>query len=577
LRELDPTKSYALDVVSGKEVAGPLVRLACERHLRDLVDGPSRGLKWDQSAADHALGYFANVLRLAGGEHEGKPFVLHPSQQFIIGSLFGWKSADGFRRFRVAYIEQGKGNGKTPLAAGIGLYMLTADKEPRAEIYAAATDQDQAKILFRDAVAMVDQSKALDSRIQRSGGKGREWNLAYLATGSFFRPISSEHVGGRGKSGFRPHCALLDEVHEHPSAAMVEFMRAGTKGRRQALILMITNAGVYDPNAVAFHYHEYSSNILNQQIDNDSFFAYVCGLDKGDDWKDPAVWRKTNPLLSVSISEKYLQEQVLEAVGMPSKQSIVRRLSFCEWVESSDPFVEPEVWNANAGKVPADQLAGLTCYGGLDLSGKNDLTALQLVFPLDDGSKAVLPFFWTPGEGVRQRADRDGAPYERWIREGHIIAKPGTTIDYGWIAHKLGELSGIYRIEAVAFDRWRIDDLKRELEDLGIGAWIYNRDNDNGGICLVEHGQGYKDMSPAVEALEDDLKEVRLRHGGHPVLSWCVANAKVVSDPAGLRKFDKRKATGRIDGAVALAMASNLSVFFHDDKTVSYSEVRSVA
>src|SRR5678815_2801792 len=135
----------------------------------------------------------------------------------------GWKAADGHRRFRVAYIEQGKGNGKSPLAAGIGLYMLTADKEPRAEVYAAAVDKDQAKILFRDAIAMVDQSPTLDAALQRSGGLGREWNLAYLATGSFFRPISSEHITGAGKSGFRPHCVLLDELHEHPSALMLDF------------------------------------------------------------------------------------------------------------------------------------------------------------------------------------------------------------------------------------------------------------------------------------------------------------------------------------------------------------------
>lgn len=458
------------------------------------------------------------------------------------------------------------------------------DDEPRAEVYAAATDKDQAKILFRDAVAMVDQSAALSSRITRSGGKGKEWNLAYLATGSFFRPISSEHVGGRGKSGFRPHCALLDEVHEHPTSAMVEFMRAGTKGRRQALILMITNAGVYDPEAVAWHYHDYSQKILEQHIENDSFFSFVCSLDKGDSWTDPTVWRKTNPLLGIAISEKYLEEQVREAIGMPSKQSLVRRLNFCEWVEAIDPFVTPEVWRANGGTVPVESLVGRTCFGGLDLSGKNDLTSFELVFPLPEDSskkpcpgcdgggggcikcggtgevllvpKAVLSFFWTPQDGIRDRADRDGAPYERWVKEGHLIAKPGATIDYGWVAHKLGELSKLYHFRAIAFDRYRIDDLKRELQDLGIAAFVHLQDQDNGGIMLIKIGQGYKDMSPAVEALEDDLKDRAMRHGNNPILGWCVANAKITMDPAGLRKFDKRKNTGRIDGAVALAMAT---------------------
>lgn len=541
------------------------MKLACQRHLRDLETGPARGLQWDWAKAEWALNFFPDVLRLAGGEHEGKPFKLHCSQQFIVGSLFGWKGPDGYRRFRVAYIEQGKGNGKSPLAAGIGLLMMTADDEPRAEVYAAAVDKDQARILFRDAIAMVDQSKALDSRLTRSGGPGKEWNLAHLESGSFFRPISSEHVGARGKSGFRPHCSLLDEVHEHPSAAMVEFMRANTKGRRQALTFMITNSGVYDPTAVAFYYHDYAEKILNGELDNDSFFAYVCALDKGDDWQDSGVWKKTNPLLGVSITKKYLEEQVREAQGMPSKQSLVRRLNFCEWVESADPFVDPEVWRANGASVDPDSLLNQPCFGGLDLSGKNDLTSLKLIFPQEDGSKPVLSFFWTPKDTIRERADRDRAPYEPWVRQGHLIAKEGSTIDYGWVAQKLGELSGKYRIQALGFDRWRIDDLKRELQDLGIDAWIHGRDTDNGGICLVEHGQGYKDMNPAVESLEDDLKERRLKHGNHPVLSWCVANAKIVTDPAGQRKFDKRKATGRIDGAVALAMASHLSKFFPGD------------
>jgi phage terminase large subunit-like protein len=559
----DPVLQYALDVTEGREIAGPLVRLACERHLRDLESGAARGLVWDLAAAKRVIGFFHDALKLAGGEHEGKPFQLHPSQQFIVGSLFGWKGKDGYRRFRVAYIEQGKGNGKSPLAAGIGLYMLTADNEPRAEVYAAAVDKDQARILFRDAVAMVDQSPALDTRIQRSGGKGKEWNLAYLDTVSYFRPVASEYVSGRGKSGFRPHCALLDEVHEHPSTAMIEFMRAGTKGRRQALILMITNAGVYDLNGAAFQYHDYSDKVLNQQIENDSFFSYVCALDKGDDWKDPSVWRKTNPLLGVSISEKYLQEQVMrEAEGMPSKQSLVRRLNFCEWVESADPFVEPEVWRANGSSVAESELRGR--YGGLDLSGKNDLTALCLVFPLDDGTKAVLSFFWTPGDTLRKRQEHDRAPYVLWVEQGLLVAKPGSAIDYGWVAHELAELASIYDIEALAFDRWRIEDLVRELDDIGVN------------LTVKEHGQGYRDMNPAVEALEDDLLEGRLRHGNHPVLSWCIGNAKVVEDPAGLRKFDKRKATGRIDGAVALAMACNIAANMADENAISYTGLRSV-
>lgn len=214
---VDPATQYALDVTTGKILAGPDIRNACARHLRDLENGPARGLTWDIESAQRGIDFFAKVLKLNGGEHEGKPFILLPWQCFIVGSIFGWKASDGYRRFRMVYVESGKGSGKSPLAGGVGLYCLVADKEPRAEVYAAATKKDQAMILFRDAVAMVDQSPALSQRIHKSGGTGKEWNLAFVQTGSFFRPISSDD----GQSGPRPHCALIDEVIASSAAGVV--------------------------------------------------------------------------------------------------------------------------------------------------------------------------------------------------------------------------------------------------------------------------------------------------------------------------------------------------------------------
>lgn len=548
----DPVEQYAVDVISGKEVAGPLVRLACQRHLDDLEQGESRGLWWDWPAAERVFEYFHEVLRLSAGEFEGKPFILAPPQQFIVGSLFGWKNASGYRRFRTAYVEMGKGNAKSPLAAGIGLYMMGPDKEPRAEIYAAAFNRDQAKVPFHYAVAMVEQSPELSARITKSGGRDGDikkvWNLAHIESGSFFRPISSENLG-RGKSGFLPHCVILDELHEHRSDAMVEFMKKNFKSRRQPLALMITNSGVFDTTSVCWRYHQYSEGVLTGMADrNDELFAYVCALDKGDSWTDPAVWKKANPMLNISIPATELEKEVRESLGMPSKQSLTRRLNFCEWVESSDPFIEPEIWRANAARPDETKLRGRTCYGGLDLSSKNDLTALVLVFEPDaSGTKDVLSFFWTPKDGLPQRQEHDQAPYSEWVKQKYLIAKDGKTIDYAWVAKKIGELSSLYRIKSIGFDRWRIDDLKKELDEQGIH------------VTLVPHGQGYKDMSPAVEVLEDDLKEHRLRHGKHPVLTYCIANTRIRSDENNNRKFDKRGVKGHIDGAVALAMADHLS------------------
>jgi phage terminase large subunit-like protein len=554
-RARDPVERYAREVLEGKIIAGPLVRLACARHLRDFEQQKERGLVWRRDRALHQFGFFRDVLRLNGGEFEGKPFELVLWQQFVVGSLFGWYGADGYRRFRVSYCEVGKGNGKSPLAAGIGLSMMIADNEPRAEVYSAAVGKDQAGILFKDAVAMVDLSPELSRRIVKSGSPGKEWNLAHLQSGSFFRPLASEHRG-RGKSGPRPHCSLLDEVHEHPSNAMVEFSRAGTKGRKQALSFMITNSG-FDRHSVCWHYHEYAERVLRQEIEDDSFFAYVCALDPEDDWRDELCWLKANPNLGVSIEAKYLREQVREAIGMPSKQSIVKRLNFCVWVDAESPWIDGEAWRACVTTVDAAQLVGKAAYGGLDLSGKNDLTALVLVIP-DGETVWSLAFFWSPAEGLIEREERDRVPYSVWKREGHLRTTPGRSIDYAFAARQVQIAMGEFGLCELAFDRWRIDDFSRELDELGIEYEVVDfgkQPERSPELILRPHGQGFKDMGPAVDLLETDILNGTLKVISNPIMNMCSANAVLVSDPAGSRKFDKRSARGRIDGVVALAMA----------------------
>lgn len=335
----DPTTEYALAVRDGKIVAGRLVRLACLRHLKDQEEGKSRGLKWDVAAANRAIEFFG-YLRLADGQFAGQPFKLQPFQQFIVGCVFGWLGPDGFRRFRTAYCEEAKGNGKTPQAAAIGLYGLVADDEAGAEIYPAATTREQAGILFRDAKRLVESSPQLRKRLEV-----QQYNISHPASGSFLRPVSSEH---RGLDGKRPHMALIDEIHEHPTSLVVDKLRAGTKARRQALIFETTNAG-YDRTTVCWTHHEYSVKVLEDVVEDDSWFAYVAALDccdkcraegktqptdnckQCDQWDDEAVWTKANPGLDTILPRKYLREQVHEAKGMPSKESIVKRLNFCLW------------------------------------------------------------------------------------------------------------------------------------------------------------------------------------------------------------------------------------------------------
>lgn len=542
----DPVTRYARAVVSGKIIAGPHVRDACKRHLADLEQAPSRGFFFDLEKVERAIGFYRDVLRLNGGEYEGVAYELLPWQCFIVGSVFGWVDSEDYRRFRLAYVETAKGSGKSPLAAGVGLYGLVADGEARAEIYAAATKKDQAMILFRDAVAMRDQSPELAARLVKSGVGENAWNLGYHQTGSFFRPISADD----GQSGPRPHISLLDEIHEHKTGYVVEMLKAGQKSRRQPLLFGITNSGT-DKRTVCWDYHDYGAKVAAGQIEDDSFFAYVCALDEGDDpFKDESCWEKANPSLRNGLPGlKYLREQVTQARGMPGKESIVRRLNFCQWVEAEAPWIGGDVWFAAAPELEFDEavLYGRRCWGGLDLSSTQDLTALVLLFEptSTDPRWRMKPWFWLPGDGLHDKADKDRVPYIAWRDAGHLAALPGRAIDKLAVLHKLAQIASLYDVQEIAYDEWRIADLLMLIQQEGLAM-----------PPLVPFRQGFKSMAPAVDEFERLLLGQSMKHDGNPVMTWNAANAVVVSDPAGNRKIAKERATGRVDGIVAAVMAA---------------------
>jgi phage terminase large subunit-like protein len=570
----DPVTRYTRDIVDGRLIACELVRLACERHLRDLERDD---IRFDRALAARAIGFFRDVLRLNGGQFEGKPFVLAPWQAFIVGALFGWLNDAGKRRFRVGYVEIAKGNGKTPLAAGIGHYMLTADKEKRAEVYAAATKKDQAMILFRDAAAMSSQSPALSRRLKPSGVFPNTWNLADPETGSFFRPVASDDA----QSGRRVHCGLVDELHEHRSGLVVDMMRAGTKGRDQALIFEITNSG-YDRHSICRQHHEYSEKVLAGVFDDDSWFAYVCGLDpcekcraeghtqpksgckSCDDWTDESVWPKANPNLGSSVTLQYLREQVREAKGMPAKQNVVRRLNFCEWTEQADRWVDLSLWDGGRQPLELEDLRGRLCYGGLDLGRVNDLSALALLFPpiaAGERWKALLKF-WCPEADVTVRSKRDRVPYDVWQRAGLVTATPGNATDFDFIEAAIVELAGIYEIRELAYDRTFAGELVQGLMAEG--------------ITMVPFGQGFLSMGSPTAELARMLLAGELQHGGNPVLRWNASNVAVATDPAGNLKPDKERSLERIDGIVALIMAIGRATIQpeEDDGSIIIASVR---
>ena len=546
-RRLHPVAQYAADVLAGRIVAGRSVQLACQRHLDDLAKGHERGLVFDEAAADRAVGFF-DFLQLSEGEFAGRPFTLQPWQVFIVGSLFGWKGADGYRRFRTAYIEVGKGNGKSPTAAAIGLYGLVADNEEGAEIYSAATTREQAGILFRDAMNMVNASPALSGRIERNVR-----NLAVLSTNSFFRPLSSEN---RGLDGKRVHMALIDEVHEHPNSTVVDKMRAGTKGRRQSMVVEITNSG-YDRTSVCWDHHSYSLQVVEGTVPNDSWFAYVAGLDQGDEWTDESVWVKANPNIGVSVTLKYLREQVAEALGMPAKQNIVKRLNFCIWTQSFAQWLDMSLWDTPEAAAPFSEadLGEYPRWDFLDLASTTDLAAWVKLYRDPDGRYYIVPTFFAPEDGLRERELRDRVPYDQWVREGYIIATEGNVIDYDVIREHIRADANV-PLE-IGFDPWNATQIATQLM--------------GDGYKMVQVRQGFFSLAEPTKEFGRLIKTGLIRHGGNPVMRWMASNVVVETDAAGNMKPSKAKGTGRIDGIVAAIGALSRAIV-SDGGTSVYEE-----
>lgn len=564
----NPVTAYAKAVVKGDIVAGPHVRAECRRHLDDLENAGKRGFVFDVDAAMRVINFFPDVLRLNGGKFEGMPFELHPSQKFKVGSLFGWRRKDnGRRRFTRFYNEEGKGNGKSPLIAGIGLYCLTADGEERAEVYAAGKDKDQSMVLFRDAVAMVDQSPSLSRRIHKSG-VNPVWQLAFKQTNSFFKPISKEQAS----SGPRPSCALCDEIHEHKDRDSIDMLERGFKFREQPLLIMITNSGT-DRNSICYEERTHAIKVANGDLEDDTTLSYVCALDDGDDpLGDPSCWVKVNPLLGVVIKEEYLAKAVKQAKDIPGKQNSILRLHFCVWTDSVDSWLSRDTLQPCLADFDPKQYAGEDLWTGHDLSATTDLTVTACV--VEDGytedhrpKYAAWIEAWTPGDTLSERERQDKQPYSVWVDKGFLNKTPGKVIRLEWPAAHLAQLTQDYSLVKAAYDRYAFKAFEKECDELGLD------------IPFIEHPQGGKRkarptpeeveeakargedppeglwMPGSLAKLETLILEGRIRLLRNPVLVSAIMSAATETDPFNNRWFSKIKATNRIDALVALAMA----------------------
>lgn len=526
-------QQYIDDVLSGRQVACKWVKRACERHVHDLETGAERGLHFDEGAAKQVIAFFS-LLKHSKGEWAGTVMKLEPWQQFTFWMLFGWKRADGTRRFRTSYIEIARKNGKSSVAAGVGLFMLLADGEPGAEVYSAATKKDQALITHGEATRMVKGSPQLrkECRVFRN-------NIHVEGTASKFEPLGADE---NTLDGLNIHAAIVDEVHAHKTRGLWDVLETATGARRQPLMYAITTAG-YDRESLCYEQHEYTCKVLDGIVQDDTWFGIIFTLDEGDDWMDESVWIKANPNLGVSKRLDDMQRLAAQAKEIPSKLFAFLRLHLNIWTQSETKWVNLERWQACGAAVDAMGLRGRKCYGALDLSSNIDISAFVLVFPpeTDQDNYQVLPRFFIPEDAMVQRSKRDRVPYDAWVRQGYITATPGDVIDYDFILAQVDEDAQIYDLSEIAFDRWGATKIVQSIEVLG--------------LTCIQFGQGFQSMSPPMKELEKLILAKRLAHGNNPVLNWMADNLVALSDPAGNIKPDKAKSIEKIDGMVALIMA----------------------
>lgn len=556
-KPFDPVTGYATQVLAGSIVANRLVTQACQRHLNDLEQAAVKGLVWKPDEAQIAIDFFPEVLCLPEHadseeeadlelETEAQPFHLSAFQQFIVGSLFGWYTVKGYRRFKQSYIEIAKGSGKTPLGAGMMLYLLVADGERGAQCFTAAATKDQAKLAFTDAERMVEASPHLRDLVDKKVN-----NLSVLKTGSFFRPISSEK---RGLDGKRVHGCLIDELHEHPTAVVVNKMRAGTKGRMNALIVEITNSG-FDRTSVCWQHHEYSRKVLDGTVQNDQWFAFIAGLDPcqrcldqgkwfpSDDCKDCDDWRvegphwlKANPNLGVSIPWQYVRDRVKQAQGMPSEASDVLRFNFCVWTQGSSRAIDMGRWAACSPMPSEAELQAADCFGCLDLGETDDFSAWGRLWVLDDGRVAIKMRYWIPEDALARYPNR---PYAEWKRAGLLTVTEGPVTDYAKVRAAILEDYKSLGMQGVFYDT----KTARETAQILMGD----------GVDMVPMTQGFA-LHEAITKTLELVVSGQLCHGREQILSWMASNTVLITGAKGEKRLAKERSPEKIDGIAALVM-----------------------
>ncbi|MCJ8138596.1 terminase large subunit [Falsirhodobacter halotolerans] len=581
----DRTTEWARKVVAGKIIVGELVRLAAERHLRDLKDGKKRGLSWDVAAAERAIDFFPSVLSITEGAKVGEPFNLLPWHLFVVGSIYGWKDANGLRRFRFVWMETGKGQAKSPLMAGLGLYEIIGRKKRRAEVYCIGEDRKTANVMFRDAVAMCrapipdegEDTLETTQRVMIRGTGDNAWRIEHPSSGSKFEPVANSDA----ISGPKPVLVLGDEIHEMKSNKAISVWRAAiAKMSGDPMMVLGTNTPSVDQQ-VGTEYSEYFQRVLRGENTDDSAFAFIARTDKGDDpFHDESCWVKSLPALGITYPIDNVRKEVQTSRNMISTALTTKRLYFGIPVGTAGFWIAEDAWEGTQGEIDEAEMVGRRLHLSLDLSEKNDLTALSGCW---EGERlAVKTWYFTTEERLDERSTADQIPYREIEATGQLTITKSATIDYSYVVQRVQKLCADHDVEQLVVDSTFIQNFMRAAEEAGFACWMYDGDERSSGVGLkiVRHAQGGKVvfeekmlcMPLSMRHLEDKILKGELVIDRNRLTTICASNAVVQSDAFKNKYFHKNRSRGRIDGMVTIAMAVGSAASQMDARSRSYLE-----
>lgn len=546
---------WAKQVVSGKIPACKWVKLACKRHLDDLIKSKNKDFpyKFEPKLAEKKIA-FIELLPHTKGEWAMKrlSITLEPWQKFGIGCTFGWvRKKDGYRRFRESYWEVPRKNGKSAIAAGVALNMFANDGEFGSEVYAGATTEKQAWEVFKPARLMAVRSPDF---IEAAGVLINAGSLEIPDEGSIFEPIIGDPPDGQS-----PHCAVVDEFHEHPTSALYDTMQTGMGARRQPMIFTITTAG-FNIEGPCYDLRARVQEMLLDTVPDDELFGWIWTIDEGDDWTDPAVLAKANPNYGVSVYSDYLESQQRRAIQNASKQGAFKTKHLNVWVSAKSAFFNMEKWKACGNPdLNIDDFEATPCMMCVDLSSKIDIAArINLFYRIEGDGRlhyyCIDPQFYLPEDTVYSGDEKQVVErYQKWFNKGLLNVCDGYENDLNQIAKELIEDAQRVSLTEVPYDEW--------------GGFQIAKTVDDAGYTSIKMPKTTKTFSPAMKELEAAIAAGRFHHDGNPILSWMIGNVISKTGKNETEFPDKEKKFKKIDGAVALLMGISRAMVLAGEPT----------